>query len=218
MPVPKWLLARVYVGSWDGKLYALNADDGELSWSFATGGKVDSSPTVADGLVYVGSHNGKVYALNASTGMVGYDWELHNTVVWSFDTGDMVMFSSAAIADGDDLLWRLQRQNLRIKGPNRRLSVELPDGLRRGFIPNNLQRHIVLGSEDHNLYALNISNGKLIWKYTTKDQIVVSSPAIADGKVYIGSNDGKLYALDASSGGLLWKFGTTDILFLRRQS
>ena len=75
--------------------------------------------------------------------MVGYDWELHNSVVWSFDTDDMVMFSSAAIADGSRLLWRLQRQNLRIKRPNRGLSVELPDWLRCCFVPNNLQRHCV---------------------------------------------------------------------------
>ena len=90
----------VYVGSWDGKLYALNATDGNYVWSFATGGEIDSSPTIAGGLVYVGSHDGEMYALNASTGMVGYNLELHNNVVWSFTTGDMVMFSSPAVADG----------------------------------------------------------------------------------------------------------------------
>ncbi len=90
----------VYVGSWDGKLYALNSANGGLVWSFATGGKVDSSPAVADGIVYVGSHDGKIYALNASTGMVGYDWELHNSIIWSYTTGDMVMLSSPAVADG----------------------------------------------------------------------------------------------------------------------
>ena len=67
-------------------------------WNYATGGQIDSSPTVADGLVYVGCHDGKIYALNASTGMVGYNSELHNSVVWSYSTGNMVMFSSPAIA------------------------------------------------------------------------------------------------------------------------
>ena len=36
--------------------------------SYATGGGVDSSPAVANGVVYVGSNDNKVYALNASTG------------------------------------------------------------------------------------------------------------------------------------------------------
>ena len=59
---PEVAFGRVFVGSWDGKLYALNADDGGCSWSFTTGGQIDSSPTVANDLVYVGSHDGKVYA------------------------------------------------------------------------------------------------------------------------------------------------------------
>ena len=90
----------VYVGSWDGTFYALNAENGNFVWNYVTGGQIDSSPTVADGLVYVGCHDGKIYALNASTGMVGYNSEMHNNVVWSYSTGNMIMFSSPAIANG----------------------------------------------------------------------------------------------------------------------
>ena len=88
-------MAEVFVGSWDGKLYALNTADGGLLWSFATGGQIDASPTISDGLLYVGSHDGKIYCLNASTGMVGYDWELHNTVSLELRYGrhDYVLFS-----------------------------------------------------------------------------------------------------------------------------
>jgi len=35
---------------------------------------------------------------------------------------------------------------------------------------------------------------ELLWKYKTGDK-VMSSPAVADGKVYIGSHDGYLYSL-----------------------
>jgi outer membrane protein assembly factor BamB len=39
-------------------------------WSYTTGGEVNSSPAVANGVVYVGSEypDHKLYALNASTG------------------------------------------------------------------------------------------------------------------------------------------------------
>ena len=57
----------VYIGSYDGKVYALDAVNGRLKWSFATGYAVVSSPAVADGVVFVGSEDSKVYALNAST-------------------------------------------------------------------------------------------------------------------------------------------------------
>jgi hypothetical protein len=57
---------RVYVGSYDNKVYALNALTGALVWSYTTGYYVFSSPAVADGRVYVGSEDGKVYAFGPS--------------------------------------------------------------------------------------------------------------------------------------------------------
>ena len=39
----------------DGNVYALNASTGALLWSYTTGGTVDSSPAVANGVVYIGS-------------------------------------------------------------------------------------------------------------------------------------------------------------------
>jgi hypothetical protein len=35
-----------------------------LKWKFKTGGKVHSSPVVADGVVYFGSYDGYLYALH----------------------------------------------------------------------------------------------------------------------------------------------------------
>ena len=52
----------VYVGSYDDKVYALNASTGALLWSYTTGYEVFSSPAVANGVLYVGSDDYKVYA------------------------------------------------------------------------------------------------------------------------------------------------------------
>src|ERR1017187_6945304 len=43
----------VYVGSYDNNVYALNAGTGAMLWQFTTGGSVDSSPAVSNGLVSV---------------------------------------------------------------------------------------------------------------------------------------------------------------------
>src|SRR5580704_4439500 len=66
---------------------------------------------------------------------------------------------------------------------------------------------IYFGSNDHNLYALDVATGKLRWKFVTKGRIT-SSPAVADGRVYFGSFDGNFYALNAATGKPLWKFAT----------
>jgi eukaryotic-like serine/threonine-protein kinase len=54
----------VYAGSDDGKVYALNAGDGTVTWDFTTGGAVQSGIAVASGTVYAGSADHKVYALH----------------------------------------------------------------------------------------------------------------------------------------------------------
>jgi outer membrane protein assembly factor BamB len=51
------------VGSFDGKLYALDPD-GTQKWEFVTGAVVYSSPAIgADGTIYVGSNDSNLYAI-----------------------------------------------------------------------------------------------------------------------------------------------------------
>ena len=60
---------NVFVGSEDMHVYALDGETGAKKWSYKTGGKVLSSPSVgADGILYVGSEDKKLYALSEETG------------------------------------------------------------------------------------------------------------------------------------------------------
>src|SRR5690348_15313085 len=53
---------------YENVLSAANASRLDIAWTFQTGGAVNSSPAVVDGVVYVGSSDGSVYALDAITG------------------------------------------------------------------------------------------------------------------------------------------------------
>jgi len=68
---------------------AQSTSPGDEIWSFATGSRVVSSPTVADGTVFVGSRDANVYALAADDG----------SEQWRFQTGTYV-FSSLTVVDG----------------------------------------------------------------------------------------------------------------------
>jgi len=58
----------VYVGSLDGKLYAINGKSGDKLWEFETGDEVYSSPAIgSDGTVYVGSRDNKLYAIKTES-------------------------------------------------------------------------------------------------------------------------------------------------------
>lgn len=74
-------LRAIYIGSTDGRMYALSPT-GQLLWSYDTGDVIRSSPVIGlapDGIhriVYFGAGNGTIYALNADNG----------TRRWSYDT------------------------------------------------------------------------------------------------------------------------------------
>jgi outer membrane protein assembly factor BamB len=78
----------VYVGSWDGYEYALDAATGTLKWKTYLGqttaacypqlAGVTSTATVLNGVVYVGGGDSNWYALDATTG----------NVLWKVFTGD----------------------------------------------------------------------------------------------------------------------------------
>lgn len=66
----------VYIGSYDGRLYAVadRGDEPELLWSFKTGGWIDGSPAVdADGVIYFGSRDSTLYALDTGGNLL---WSL----------------------------------------------------------------------------------------------------------------------------------------------
>ena len=82
---------RVFAGSYDGHVYALNAKTGRLVWR-ASGdvrlfghGRFYSSPAIAYGRVYIGSTDHKVYSFGATTGKRR----------WSYKTGGFVYGSPA---------------------------------------------------------------------------------------------------------------------------
>jgi len=82
--------SKVFVGCYDGKVYAFDESNGNLAWTYITGDSIEmSSPAVADGKVFIGSDDHNVYALDATTG----------TKIWNYTTGSWVD-SSPAVADG----------------------------------------------------------------------------------------------------------------------
>jgi outer membrane protein assembly factor BamB len=178
----------VFVGSDDGKAYALNVSTGAPIWNYTTGVAVKSSPAVAGGTVYVGSDSA-VYALNETTG----------GKIWNYTTGDAVE-SSPAVADGivfvgsdDGKVYALNvSTGASIWNYTTGVAVKSSPAVAGG---------VVFVGSGYTVYALNETTGRKIWNYVTGD-FVFSSPAVAGGKVYVGSD--KVYALNASIGTLIW--------------
>ncbi len=230
----------IYIGSWDGKLYAITPD-GTLKWSFQAGNWIVSSPAIdSDGNIYFGSGDGKLYSLNPD-----------GTLNWSFQTDNWISSSPAIDSDGNiffgagngtlyslnpdgSINWSFQADDWIVSSPaidsngniyfgagNGKLYAVNHEGtLKWKFTTNgeiksspaiNSDGTIYIGSWDGKLYAVN-PNGTLKWTFTTEGA-VKSSPAIdSDGTVYIGSDDKKLYAVNPD-GSKKWEFEIRDLMF-----
>ena len=72
---------RVFVGSSDESVYALDLPTGQKLWSYKTGGSVEAAPCVLEGRVFVGSADNFLYALDAGTG----------ELKWKYETGGQIL-------------------------------------------------------------------------------------------------------------------------------
>ena len=65
----------LFVGSYDHRLYALDADNGKRRWAYDVGGQIPGSPTVIGTTVYTSSFDtSKTVGLDASNGKPVWEW------------------------------------------------------------------------------------------------------------------------------------------------
>ena len=178
------------------------SDEPELLWRAPTGGVVESSPAVVEGLVIAGTFDDALIAFDAASGEER----------WRFSVGGLVR-SSPAVVDGvvyfgadDNIFYALDAQTgaelwqFSLGGGGQQSSPAVADG------------RVYFGAFDQNVYAIDAATGEEVWRFETGAGIL-SSPLVADGVVSIGSIDGTYYALDAATGGELWRFQTTGSIF-----
>ncbi|WP_149782515.1 PQQ-binding-like beta-propeller repeat protein [Natrinema hispanicum] len=86
-----------FVGSWDGRFYRLDLEDGSEEWSIDTGDVVMSNPAIdpEQGIVYVGGDDRHVRALDAATGDERWSAYVGGTVIGSITaTADTILVGS----------------------------------------------------------------------------------------------------------------------------
>jgi outer membrane protein assembly factor BamB len=168
-------------------------------------------PAVAsDGVVYVGTADGEVKAL-VDSGLQGVrsKWTysgvddpirgVYNTPV----VGPELLYVSAI----DGFLYALEKETGTLGDTGWRRPQSERQGMRPLISGPALDESlgiVVVGSEDHNLYAYDARTGDELWQFTAGDKIW-STPVINQGTVYFGSHDKKVYAIDLVTGDKKWE-------------
>ena len=198
--------SRVYFGSSDGNIYALNEKTGILEWKFETKGIVHASPAIANDTVYIGSWDSYLYALAADTGIEK----------WRFKTGEDPIFynqvgfqSSPAVVDGVVYVGCRDAHVYAIDALGGHKKWDYPTS--KSWVnvtPAVFGGNVFFATGDtHRFQSLDAKSGRLGFTLNV-GTVIFSSPAIADGLAYFGNLNGSLYAVDVASGKVVWEFQT----------
>lgn len=138
----------VYASSTNGRLYSINTENGNVNWSYTTGGPITASPISIGGNVMVGSADFNFYSIDSLTGMVR----------WKVPAGDKI--ESTACYDNQYVYYGSNDQKI--------YCVDVIHGIKtwekRTFSavrssPVVYDNKVYVGSYDQNLYILDAETG-----------------------------------------------------------
>ena len=180
---PALVDGRVYIGTGDHRVVALEARTGEIVWEHEATGPVDWPVAVAGGMVFVGLRDARVRALDVDTGDVTWEYRARGPIHGSpaVDRGELFIGSDDFSIYALDAMTGEERWVYRTGG--RVISS-----------PAANEDVVAVTSEDKFLYVLDRNTGRprLDFRLTTGS----GSPTLTDAYVLAIDGLGRLTAID----------------------
>jgi outer membrane protein assembly factor BamB len=195
---------RLYVGSKDGRFFALDAENGKVAWKVHVGA-VSSRPVLGQGRIYVGSDDGALVALDQATGAERWRYATRGPILESpVLAGDLVVFSNEA-----DQVYALDADTGKFRW---QYKAETPDEFTlRGHAGVAVDGDLVFtGFANGTLVALRLSTGSVAWLTSLKGEAskfvdVDATPVVSGETVYAASSAGGVFAVDRTTGLTRWR-------------
>ncbi len=180
--------------SFNKSVYALNADSGELEWTFT--GPTDrliAPATVYENTVYVASADNFLYAL-----------DLEGKLKWKFETKAGLW--GAALPTAERIYVPSLDHNLYAVDANgKQLWAASLNGALAGAPALSADQKIVfVGTLSDALYALDAATGQVRWT-ANADGWVWGAPLVVEDTVYFADFEGSVYSVNADEGETIWK-------------
>ncbi len=203
----------LYIGSTDGKLYALDAKKWDIKWFFDAQSSIRNSASVLGKYVYVNTRDNRCYALNADTG----------EKVWEFKSKGW-MDSAPIVADGNVYIGafpskiyqlnartgtveKMRERTIRIRGieygcangefrpiaPLHSAKMWREATAGSDSYPVTVNGFVYIGARNGQIHAFDEASKREIWGYQLAG-FIDTAPAISDGILYVASGDGAVYA------------------------
>lgn len=199
---------KVYVGSSDQRVYALDARSGKPVWVFKTGGMVHSSPALAGANVVVGSWDGAVYALDAATGVQKWRFQTQTeqtrSIMLGIQASPSVDADTVYIGSRDGYFYALDAAS-----GKQRWRYDAQGSWVVATAAQDAAAVYVGTSDTGLLLALDKRSGAEKYRYRT-DVWTYAAPLRAGDALIVGSMKGELAVLDAAGGKLRWRYRTAE--------
>ncbi|MBU0914478.1 MAG: outer membrane protein assembly factor BamB [Gammaproteobacteria bacterium] len=197
---------KVFVGTENGDVVALNPDTGELVWRVKVKGEVIASPAAGEGYVLVNTSAGYLFALHPDTGEQRWMHEQESALLSLRGTSEPVIASggvifgsgagkvSVLIADKGVLAW-----DAAIAVPKGATDLSrMVDVDATPIVVDGTVYAIAFNGE---LVALELRTGRVMWKreYASFRDMVVEGNTI-----YLVDSVGKIFAIDRRNGLEQW--------------
>lgn len=207
----------LYVGTEEGKLYALSADDSSVRWTYSPP-QVDSSiattPALANGVLYLVIDFVGLFAVSTAGQKV---WELDEDKV--FSVSQVVVANGLLYANavgGYGAPWCVAVADLKGHQVATLTASTAMNGASPPLVANG---RVYVGGDDGYVYAFDAhGSGPELWRAEAGAAraaqlkhdpfLITAQPTLSGSTLYVASQDSSIYALDAGSGQKIWSFPT----------
>ncbi len=200
----------VYVGTREGKLFAVGSEAGSIHWVRKLGDRITGGPMVSEtGRVYAGTNRGELWSLQASNGETRWHAQLSSEIIAAPQVAAKMVF----VVTADGFLWALRTAD---GGKRWSFNVESPKLiLRSGGQPAYSDGMVFAGFANGKLVALNAADGRVKWRKAVaipqgRTELarmvdIDAAPRVVDGMVIAAAYQGAVTALDAATGEPFWE-------------
>jgi len=199
-------LNKVFLGTESGKVFALDAQTGELVWQAKIKGEVITPPAIDSGILVVNSASGIMRAFNADTGEVLWEVEQDVPALTLRGISAPVIASGGVLigtGKGDVSVYILEKgqQGWATEVGEASGSTELERVIDVDSAPVVFGDKIYAISARGNLAAIELKSGRILWKrqYSSYRQI-----SVYRNNIYITNTRGHVYALNRLNGIERW--------------
>lgn len=200
---------KIFIASSNGKIKAIDINNGKTLWQISTNAPISSGVTVNNNLLFVGTVDGRVLALQQQNGTVQWQGKVvgnilaaptanDDTVVVKTEVGSLRAFQ----ANDGQVLWSFDQNN--------------PSLILHGSSsPKIVNNSVICGFANGEMISLSLSNGTIKWKqqiampngsFLVQRMVdIVADPVISDNFVYVVTYQGNIAAININNGNIVWQ-------------